>query len=61
MSSEIRKKLLSGEVLNTELVLSFSNMRKSQKGRQMYYRILRGTILKMYSLLHIAKETILRY
>lgn len=54
VSPAVRRKLLFGEVLTEQLRDNFRSVRKQQLQKQMYYRILRGNIIKKY---HLLKES----
>lgn len=52
VSPVIRKRLLFGEVLNEEVSSSFKKLKESQKGRKLFFHVIKGRILKKYRLLN---------
>lgn len=61
VSPVIRKQLLYGEVINQELTQSFDTLKKSQRGRKMFYSVFKGKILKKYRLINLASANFCRY
>lgn len=53
---DIRKKLLFGEILRTELATKFRSVSKSQREKQIFVKAVSGRIIKRYRMLRYAKE-----
>lgn len=56
VSSEVRKRLLFGEVLNTELKESVKRTGKSHNRKKTLQRVVAGKVLKKYRMLSMAKK-----
>ncbi|XP_063225527.1 uncharacterized protein LOC134532701 [Bacillus rossius redtenbacheri] len=56
VSSEVRKRLLFGEVISTELKESVKRTGKSHNSKKMLQRVVAGRVLKKYRMLSVAKK-----